>query len=88
MAKLIGRPVVNKHKVPKSQWDKWSNHARKVFNTMYHSMRPTMQFAFLHPEAAPLAKKHWETTRWNAAWEAACATDGRGPLKSVVVVDA
>lgn len=88
MAKGMGRPVVNKHKVPKSQWDRWSNAARKVFNTMYHSMRPSMQFAFIHPEAAPLAKKHWETTRWNAAWEAAEITDGSGSLKRVVVVDA
>jgi hypothetical protein len=85
MTKTIGRPVVNKHKVPKKQWDAWSNHARKVFNTMYQSLRPTMQFAFIHPDAPPYAKKHWETTRWNCAWEAASVADGRGPLKSVTV---
>ena len=83
MSKVMGRPVVNKHKVPAKQWDSWSNHARKVFNTMYHSLRPSMQFAFIHPEVSPMAKKHWETTRWNAAWEAASVTDGRGPLKHV-----
>lgn len=88
MAKSMGRPVVNKHKVPKKQWDLWSNQARKVFNTLYHSMRPTMQFAFIHPEMYPASKRHWETTRWNAAWEAACIVDGAGSLGRVVVVDA
>lgn len=88
MTKNMGRPVINKNKVPKEQWDLWSNHARKVFNTVYHSMRPSMQFAFVHPQAAPIFKKHWETTRWNAAWEAAEAADDRGPLKNVVVVGA
>ena len=73
--KKLGRPVVNKHKVPKKQWDQWSNEAKRVFNAMYYAMRPSVQFAFLHPDAAPASKKHWETTRWNAAWEAACAVD-------------
>lgn len=84
----MGRPVTNRYRVPARQWAAWSNHARKVFNTMYHSMRPSMQFAFLHPQAAPLSKKHWETTRWNVAWEAAQTVDGHGPLKRVVAVDA
>lgn len=72
----MGRPVTNKHKVPKKQWDKWSNHARKVFNQMYYTLRPSMQFVFMHPDAAPLTKEQWQTVRWNAAWEAACAVDG------------
>lgn len=71
----IGRPVVNKHSVPKAQWDQWSNEARRVFNALYYSMRPSMQFAFLHPDAPATSKTYWETTRWNAAWEAACAVD-------------
>ena len=82
----MGRPVHNRHKVPKVQWDLWSNHARKVFNTLYHSMRPSMQFAFTHPQAAPIPKKHWETTRWNAAWEAAEAADGSDSVKKVITV--
>jgi hypothetical protein len=72
----MGRPVTNKHKVPKAQWNEWSNHARSVFNRMYHAMRPTMQFAFIHPKAPPCPRIQWETTRWNAAWEAACIADG------------
>lgn len=87
-ASNMGRPVLNKHKVPKLQWDRWSNHARKTFNTMYQSMRPSMQFAFVHPQATPVSKQHWETTRWNVAWEAAEIADGSGSLKRVVVVDA
>lgn len=70
-----GRPVSNKHKVPKKQWDQWSNEAQRVFNAMYYAMRPSMQFAFLHMGDTPAPKEYWEITRWNAAWEAACAVD-------------
>jgi len=72
----LGQPVKNKHKVPKKQWDKWSNLARRVFNDMMYSMRPSMQFAFHHPSTLPLAKEQWQTTRWNAAWSAAEAVKG------------
>lgn len=72
----MGRPVSNKHKVPVRQWRKWSNHARRVFNAMYYAMRPTRQFVFIHPKATPVTREQWQTTRWNAAWEAACAADG------------
>jgi len=70
-----GRPVSNKHKVPKKQWGQWSNEAQRVFNAMYYAMRPSMQFAFLHTRDTPAPKEYWETTRWNASWEAACAVD-------------
>lgn len=73
----VGRPVTNKFGVPKKQWGAWSNHARKVFNHMYYTLRPSRQFSFLHPMADPLPKARWETTRWNVAWEAACAVDGK-----------
>lgn len=84
----MGRPVTNKHKVPKGQWRDWSNTARRVFNVTYESMRPSMQWAFMHPEAPLMPKQHWETVRWNAAWQAADAADGLGPLSRVVAVDA
>lgn len=80
MNQNLGQPVKNKHKVPKKQWNKWSNHARRVFNDMYYSLRPSMQFAFLHPDCPPMKKEHWATTRWNASWEAAQAANGEGRL--------
>jgi hypothetical protein len=67
----LGQPVKNKHKVPVKQWNKWSNLARRVFNDMYYSLRPSMQFAFLHPDAKASPLEHWQTTRWNVAWSAA-----------------
>lgn len=79
----LGQPVKNKHKVPKKQWDKWTNHARRVFNDMFYSLRPSMQFAFLHPAAIAAPKEHWETTRWNVAWQAASAVNGEGRLAGV-----
>ncbi len=72
----LGQPVKNKHKVPKKQWNKWSNHARRVFNDMMYSLRPSMQFAFLHPDAIAAPTGHWATTRWNVAWTAAEAVSG------------
>jgi hypothetical protein len=86
----LGQPVKNKHKVPKKQWNKWSNFARRVFNDMMYSMRPKLQFAFLHPGAMPMAQEHWQTVRWNAAWSAAEAVRGfkfasatkKAPLKT------
>lgn len=85
-SKNIGRPVTNRHKVPVKQWRRWSNHAKKVFNDVMQSMRPKMQWAFLHPKAKPMMKEHWQTVRWNAAWEAAHAANGSGPLGKVKIV--
>lgn len=70
-----GRPVANKHKVPLKQWRRWSRQAQKIFNSMYHSMRPRMQFVYMHPSAKALPREHWETIRWNTAWMAADAAD-------------
>ncbi len=83
MASNLGRPVKNKHKVPVRQWRKWSRLAQRVFNDMYYSMRPSMQFAFHHPQAKLLPAEHWKTVRWNAAWNAACAANGEGGLADV-----
>ena len=71
----VGRPVANKNKVPKKQWDKWSRQAQKVFNLVYRSMRPSNQHVYHHPEAPMLAARHWQTVRWNASWIAADAVD-------------
>jgi hypothetical protein len=82
----MGRPVHNKHKVSPKQWSKWSNLAKKVFNNMMESMRPSLQWAFLHPAASPLPKAQWNVTRYNAAVTAACAANGEGYLRGVVNV--
>lgn len=76
----MGRPVSNKHKVPKKMWNKWSNHAKRVFNTVMENMRPSLQWQFLHPKTTPVPKEQWNTTRWNAACAAAFAADGLGKL--------
>jgi len=70
-----GRPVANKNAVPKKQWNRWSRQAQKVFNSLYHSMRPRMQYVYTHPAAKAMLRDHWETIRWNAAWMAADAVD-------------
>ena len=37
--KNLGRKVGNRHKVPVKQWNKWSNHAKRVFNDVYMALR-------------------------------------------------
>lgn len=76
----MGRPVANRFKVPQKLWRKWSNHAKRVFNTVMDNMRPAMQWQFLHPKTTALPKEQWNTTRWNAACVAASAADGLGKL--------
>ncbi|NJN35832.1 MAG: hypothetical protein HC794_00775 [Nitrospiraceae bacterium] len=84
MAKSLnmGRPVVNRHKVPKRAWNRWTNAGKKTFNGVYDAMRPKMQFAFTHPEQYPIPRSHWETIRWNAAWQAAHSASGEGRFTS------
>ena len=71
----MGRPATNKHRVAASRWRTWSEPARRVFNTVYEEMRPENQSYYTHPQAVLMPKTHWETLRWNVAWEAADAAD-------------
>lgn len=82
----MGRPVINKYGVAKKQWSKWSNAAKRMFNCMYHELRPRMQWVYTHPDTPPLSKAQWETTRWNVAWTAANAVN-RTPFTHIVTVD-
>ena len=82
----LGRKVGNPNKVQKKQWAKWSNHARRVFNDVYKSFRPSMQPVLIHPGATIMPSEHWHTLRWNAAWLAAEAAHGKGFLSGVVEV--
>lgn len=86
MSPSRGRPVANPHKVPKAQWRKWSRTAQKTFNLMMQSLRPSMQWAFLHNGAKLMARKDWQVTRWNVSWEAASIAHEKKPLGKVVVV--
>jgi hypothetical protein len=76
----MGRPVVNRYSVPKKMWDRWTNLGKKTFNGVYDAMRPSMQFAFVHPEAPAVLRAYWQTTRWNAAVQAAFTASGEGRL--------
>jgi hypothetical protein len=80
----LGRPVVNRYKVPGKQWRKWSNAAKGMFNTLYAAMRPSRQWVFMHPKSTIMQKELWETTRWNVAWSAADAVDGQPPITHIV----
>lgn len=83
MNNKLGQPVKNKNKVPQRLWRKFSNHGKKVFNNVFHSMRPSLQWSFKHPDAAIESRLHWDTTRYNAAVSAAWAADGNRPIDKV-----
>lgn len=79
----LGRKVGNRNKVPKKQWTKWNNHARRVFNDVHKSFRHSMQSVLVHPDATIMKREHWGTLRWNAAWLAAEAAQGKGYVSKV-----
>jgi hypothetical protein len=85
-SKNMGRPVKNKYGVPKKQWEKWSNHARKVFNDMFVSLRPRNQFVYLPPDSPLLPKTSWEVLQWNVSWMAAASADN-SPYTKIQDVD-
>lgn len=66
--------VPNYNKVPKGQWKKWSPSAQRVFNHLFDMMTEN-QNLFRHPKGPLVDMKHFRTTAWNAAWEAAYAVD-------------
>ncbi len=61
--------------VPKKQWQKWSPAARAVFNAVFRATSD--QSLIKHPKAPFLSAAQWMTIRWNMAWLAADASDGR-----------
>lgn len=76
----------NRNRVPKKQWTKWSEQARRVFNRVYMFCVEN-EWAMRHPKSPKPKTEFWETTAWNAAWIAADAVDDTLPTH-IVEVDA
>lgn len=74
----------NRHRVGRSQWSKWSEHARSVFNAVYGFMLHNPDL-MRHPKQSALPRKFWQTTAWNAAWIAADAVDDAIPVRFLEV---
>lgn len=64
----MSEPNINK--VCKTQWKKWDEDQRYMFNTMYNTV--LKQSLVKHPDAPMLSKIHWNTVAWNTAFIAAC----------------
>lgn len=60
----------NSNLVSRSQWRKWDESERELFNNLYFYMCHNMEL-FLHPKQKAPSLEHWEVTAWNAAWIAA-----------------
>lgn len=67
---MATRSRANLYHVPADKWEEWSVEAREVFNYLYSLMRAN-QNLFLHPEGVRNSRRCWNTTAWNAAYEAA-----------------
>lgn len=66
------KAIPNTYKVPKTQWRKWNQTARFVFNELFSAMKGN-QWALTSPQQDKLTPKMWRTVAWNAAWLAADA---------------
>ncbi len=65
----------NNNRVPKKQWNKWSEAAHRTFNQVYESVRDGYKVLF-PPAAQSLTKATIDVIAWNTAWVAADACDG------------
>lgn len=63
---VIGRPVINKHKVSSKEWAKWSNARKKRFNKIMHVMRPGNQLIFMPPGRCVI-RSEWNIIRFRTA---------------------
>lgn len=70
------RKTPNRNKVPRAQWNRWSDVGKDAFNSLYEMMIGN-QSLFLHPKQKPPSFTHWQTTSWNAAWIAADVASGQ-----------
>ena len=62
----------NPNSVPRKQWKKWCDLARRVFNDTYLTIALNKEI-MQHPKARKMSLEHWGTVAWNAAWTAADA---------------
>ena len=60
---------LNQNHVQARQWKKWTQPQRRLFNRVFYDLR--YQETFRHPKADPMIDAHWQTIRWNAAFQAA-----------------
>lgn len=67
--------VENVNKVPKKMWSKWDNTSRYIFNQTFHSASD--QRVIKHPLTNTMPEDEWKTIRWNIAWLAADAANGK-----------
>lgn len=60
----------NRHRVPASQWRKWTQAERTLFNNLYESVLDQRVYNG-HPKSTLLTHECWKTIAWNVAWQAA-----------------
>ena len=78
------KTVRNQNRVPRAQWRKWTNAARRVFNDTYAFMMKNPDL-ITHPAMPKPKPFHWTTLAWNAAWIAADALNGELPTEVITV---
>lgn len=73
----MGRPVTNKHKVPKKVWDTMTNRAKAVYNR-FIDFTPT-QTNLVPKGASLMTRKQWNDFRIGLAKRVARAVDQGRP---------
>lgn len=76
--------IKNENRVPKKQWDKWTENARGIFNKAYDFLYYNQPLT-THPKTKKIPSNQWKTIAWNAAWIAADACDDTIPTEIVMV---
>lgn len=72
--------IKNENRVPKKQWNEWSEKGRGIFNKTYDFLYYN-QALTTHPKTEKIPDSQWKTIAWNAAWIAADACDDTIPTE-------
>lgn len=62
--------MTNIYKVPGSQWKKWNEQEKNLFNSLI-SFSLSNAHLMQHPMSPALTDEYWKTIAWNHAWMAA-----------------
>jgi len=59
----IGRPVINRYKVPAKQWTSMPNSRKSQYNKIMHAMRPSQRHKFNAGRVWWMRAKDWNEFR-------------------------
>jgi hypothetical protein len=81
--------IPNPYKVGRSQWSKWDNDQKTLFNYVYGDIIKIGPCFFLHPITTQrnVSAEEFSTIAWNAAWTAARMLRDPSPTTEIHTLD-